>query len=240
MQYVSVDTICRRWLLEKNLPIHWYAEGLFHITSCVRELAIDTLKIVNTVQLPVDDLGNVELPGDFQDDVGVSINGLEGLNFPSQSYINPLRMNNATTGVYEEDTSLLSDVFTELNYGTTGGFFFGGSIYGGTGGNKLGYSIVPGQRRMQMSSGFAGGGIILVYVSDGQSIDNATQIDIKAQNCINSWIDWKSSPNAGINLSNEGRTFYSNKKNLKARLSNLTANVVKGIIRGAYKATIKN
>ena len=85
----TLDTIVRRGLLEQNLPIHYYFEYLVHSSTCIRELSFDTLKIVNTVSLPVNEYGGVDLPPDFVDDVAVCLPSgiaLQPLPHQIQSY----------------------------------------------------------------------------------------------------------------------------------------------------------
>ena len=67
MRLATLDEITRRGLIESGLPIHYYFEYLTHGATCLRELAFDTLKLVNTIQLPVSETGAVDLPDDFVD-----------------------------------------------------------------------------------------------------------------------------------------------------------------------------
>ncbi len=73
MKFSNVDTIVRRTLLEKSISIHYYAEYLFHCTAALRELVIDTLQIINTKQLPINDYSAADLPDDYVTDVSVSV-----------------------------------------------------------------------------------------------------------------------------------------------------------------------
>lgn len=66
MIVTNLDIIVRRWLLERSIPIHYYAEGLYHAASAVRELSYDTLNVVNWANLITDDTGSVSLPDDFR------------------------------------------------------------------------------------------------------------------------------------------------------------------------------
>ena len=101
MQTVTIDTISRRWLLERGYPIHYYPEALYQSATCLRELSFDVLKIVNTKQLVIDSTANSPLPDDFVDDVLVGIPFGQGLiNLPKQEWISPLRLHDATTGQF--------------------------------------------------------------------------------------------------------------------------------------------
>lgn len=250
MQLSNLDIICRRSLLERSLPIHYYLEALIHASACLRELTIDTLQVVNTVQVSVDDTGSFDLPDDFADDVGMA-GGIQGrlIGIPHSSNPNPIRYHNVTTGAFEAQPQVNFGLGGTGLYGVGGSWFWNcddygegtGGYFGGNAGTSRGYSIFREQRRGQLSMGFGTGGSgILMYVSDGQNINNASQIDIKAINCISRWIDWKMSRNATNLFSPEAMTFSKSKKNLKARISTLTGADVANIIRTSYTASIKS
>ena len=65
-------------------------------------------------------------------------------------------------------------------------------------------------------------------------------IDFRAFAAIQSYIDWKSSPNASFKDSGEARTYFNNKRLLRANMDDLTTTDIVNILRSAYTATIKN
>ena len=71
MILTNLDIIVRGWLLQRNIPIHFYAEGLYHSCNALSYLTQDTLQVINAANLPVSDYGGVDLPDDFVDDLGV-------------------------------------------------------------------------------------------------------------------------------------------------------------------------
>ena len=248
----NLDTIVRRWLLEKGLPIQYYMEALFHASTALRELSFDTLKIVNVANLPVNSYAAIDLPSDYKDDIAVCINYGGALSeLPKQSWINPLRIHDTTTGGFElSSTNIGSNLqgslygqsnsswswFWNINdYGESTGRFFGAK-----GGTSQGYKVVLERRQIQLTENFAGSNVVLLYISDGQSADNATQIDSYAISCIQSYIDWKRSPSASIKDSGEARTFYNEKRILRARLNDMTLVDIKNVLHNSYKSTIKN
>jgi len=250
MIFSTIDTIIRRSLLENSISIHWYAEYLFHATSCVRQLTTDTLQVINTINLPISADGSVDLPGDFVDDISLSIpSGGILIPMPKQNYINPLRIHDTTSGAFvaPNENQTTSDVNTVYGFPYSWSYYrnvddYGGATgrrFGGTGGTKRGYSVIKSQRRIQLTDSFDGGSVVLQYISDGQSIDNATQVDTLAYDTIQRYIDWASSPSKGKDRSLEGMAYYNQKRLLKARLNPLTVTDIKNILRNAYTATIK-
>jgi len=251
MIFSNVDTIVRRSLLEKGMPIHYYAEYLFHVSAAIRELSFDTLKIINCANLTVNDYFPLDLPDDFVDDLAVCIPVGNLLHpIPKNDSITPLRIHDSTTGEFipytdfnrEDGQSIFgfpigwSWFWNVSDWGEPTGRFFGSS----GGGKQNGYKLIKERRQIQLTETFTSPDAILLYISDGQSVDNATQVDTMAIKCIQSYCDWKSSPNAAIKDSYEAATFYNEKRLLRARLNDLTKTDVIQIIRSAFTATIKN
>jgi len=251
MTFTTLDEISRRALLENSKPIHYYMEYLFHSSSCVRELTFDTLKIVNTVYLPVNDYGAADLPSDYEDEVGVSFNAGDLLQpIPHINSVNPLRVHNTTTGAFEQQTiPEQQNVDNNIFFGSQAWTWFWnvngfgepvGRFFGAKGGTTIGYEIFVERRQIQLTGRFDGGGVVLQYISNGQSLDSATQIPTRALACIVSYINWKSSPNSFNENSPEGRSFYTQKRLLRARMNELTIVDIKNILRNSYTATLKS
>lgn len=250
MVYTTLDIICRRALLENKMPIHYYAEYLFNASTCLRELTIEALKVINTKNLPVNERGEVDLPDDFQDDVMLSLGAGAVLRpIPHKTSLNPLQIHNATTGAFEVQANPATVNSGNLYFPFVGYSWFWnvsdwgeptGRVFGATGGNPAGYQVFKERRQIQMYGGFTSGSIILQYISNGQSVDNASMVDNMAFATIQSYIDWKSSPNAKNEFSPEGRMYYNQRRKLRARLSDLTHEDIRNVIHSSYTAAIKN
>ena len=259
MVLATLDVITRRGLLEDGLPIHYYFEYLVHASTCLRELSFDTLKIINTVELPVNDYGAVDLPDDFVDEVSVGYYASQVLQpLPRQNWISPLREHNSAGQFVQSQIPFNGVSPTNVNEVNSGNDLFLGGLgifwfwnvsdfgeptgrfFGSTGGTSIGYKIIKERRQIQMSYGFERKSIVLQYISDGQNINNASQIDTQAIQTIRSWQEWKRSGNANNEMSPEAITYYNNKRRLRSRLSGLTLVDVKNIIRNAYTGAIKN
>ena len=260
MVLATLDEITRRGLIESGLPIHYYLEYMVHGATCLRELSFDTLKIVNTVELPVNEYGTVDLPDDFVDDVSCGYYGSGVLQkLPHQNYISPIRKYNTSTSQFtrpgypaqDGNPFEVNNIYAgnELFLGGLGVYWFWnvndfgeptGRFFGAEGGTSIGYKVIKERRQIQMSIGFERKSVVLQYISNGQSIDTASQIDTQAIQCIRAWQEWKRSPNANNDFSPEAVTFYNNKKRLRARLSGLTLIDIKNTLRNGYTAAIKN
>lgn len=254
MNLTTLDEITRRGLLDNNLPIHWYFEYMNHAANCLRELTFDTLQIINTVNLPVSSYGSADLPSDFVDDLAVCVPvGSMIFPLPKQDWLTPLRIHDTTSGAFVPYNPLS----TEEEDNTVWGLPFGYSYYwnidsygsstgrqfGSTGGTYSGYKIVKERRQIQMTDDFidstGDSSIILQYISNGQSIDNASQIDYLAFSCIRAWQEWKASPNRNNEYSPEGRGFYNQKRRLRSLLNPITVTDIRNILHNAYTASVK-
>jgi len=249
MIFANLDMIVRRTLLEKGLPIHYYLEVMLHQSAAIRELSKDSLKIINTVTLPVNSYSAIDLPDDFKDDVGVAIavgNLLQPV--PKKSSITPLRQ-------VDDDGNYISystpQEHGETTFGFVGSWFWywnisdygepTGKLYGAGGGAKQnGYAVFKERRQIQLSETFTSGDVVLMYVSSGQSVDNATQIDWDAFAAIQAYSNWKQSGNADLKDSPEARTWYNERRLLRANLNDLTLVDLKNIMREQYRASMKN
>ena len=250
MTYANLDMIVRRSLLEKGYPIHYYTEYLLHASSCIRQLSTDTLKIINAVNLPINSYYAVDLPPDFVDDISVSVSTGNFLRpVPKNDSLNPLRTMDSSGKFipYKDRTKKQQETIYGINpswlwywnvndYGEPTGRF-----YGANGGERAnGYTVVKERRQIQLTETFSAESIVLLYISDGQSVNNATQIDMLSFSCIQSYIDWKTSRNANIKSSPEAATYLSEKRLLRAKLNDITAVDIKNMVRKNYMASIKN
>lgn len=250
MQFANLDMITRRILLERNLPLHYYMEVLFHTSAAVRELNKDTLKMINTVKLALNDYYAADLPEDFKDDVGAYVAAGNLLQpIAKKDSINPLRQINsdgqfipysATEDRGEQTTFGFNGgwlwYWNVSDYGEPTGRFFGS----GGGARQNGYKIIKERRQIQFTETFTADEAVLIYVSNGQHADNATQIEWDAFRAIQSFAEWRMSPNASMKDSYEGATYYNERRLLRANLNDLTLTDLRQILHEAYKATMKN
>lgn len=251
----TLDEITRRALLDNNVPIHFYFEYLNHAANCLRELNFDTLKIVNTANLPVNEYGAANLPDDFADDIAVCLPiGSALLPLPKQNWLTPLRIHDTTSGAFvpydpdstDEDDNTVWSLPFGYNYYWNVDSFGGatGRSFGGGGGTTSGYKVIKERRQIQMTDDFVDStgqtSIVLQYISNGQSVDNASQIDYMAFGVIRAWQEWKASPNRNNEYSPEARAFYNQKRRLRTLLNPLTVADVRNLFLRSYSASPKN
>ncbi len=253
MIFSTLDQIIRKTLLEKSMPIHLYAEYMYHGASCLRQLSTDTLKLINTANLPIDSYGAIDLPQDFVDDIGVAL-PFGGLlqPIPKRNSLTPIRIHDATTGAfvpYSTNNINTTNATTNTIYGfNPGAFWFWnindwseptGRYFGANGGATNGYKVIKERRQIQLIGLPQTTNVILQYVSGGQSIDNATQIDTLAIDAIQKYIIWQTSESAGIDMSPQGAAYYNQRRVLRARLNDITLTDIVNVLRSNYTAAGK-
>jgi len=250
MQYANLDMIIRRSLLENGLPIHYYFEYLLHSAACIRELNKDTLKIINAADLPINDYNSCDIPSDCMDVLAVGLPSNGRLQFLSkQDNINPLRTHNSSTGVFEPNsTSSNSQGQTLFGFSGAWNWYwnvndygeFTGRFYGASGASGAGYTVLKERRQIQFTGSVEGSNVVVLYIGNGQSVNNATQVDWQAFSTIQAYSEWKRSRNANNIHSPEANNYFNSKRLLKIQLDDTTVEDILSSLRGSYRATIKN
>lgn len=250
MRFNTLDQIVRNVLLSKRLSLHFYVEFLTHAANCLRELTIDTLQVINTIELIPNSYYAIDLPCDFVDDLSLGI--------PVGQYVKPIAKRDninrlANTNTLGQKIPYGNPAITD---GTTGffGFWPGwtwywniddfgestGRLYGAGTISRNGYELIRERNQIQLTETFIGCKVVLQYISDGQCIDNATQITPMAFSCISAYINWKRGPNADIDRSPEGIAWVNARKVLRARMDDLDIPSLKQILHSNYRGSPKN
>jgi hypothetical protein len=116
-----------------------------------------------------------------------------------------------------------------------------GRYFGAGGGARLnGYQVFKERRQIQFTETFTSDEAIVMYIGNGQSADNASKVDWLAFRAIQSYTDWQRSPNAAMKDAPEARTYYNEKRLLRANLNDLTTIDIINIIRKNSFASPKN
>lgn len=247
MRYTTLDKIIRRELLAKRLPLHYYVEYLVHASTCLRELTFDSLRIINTVVLELTDYYAADLPCDYVDwtKIGLkmgqfvqpitqrdSINRLH--NYNSQGQIIPYQPPDS----FNLEYPFWPGYWMFQNIDDLGENL--GRLYGfNTGLVPDGFKVLPERNQIQFLETARDTTYVMEYISDGQTSDNASQIDQYAWSTIEAYIDWKRTPNASNDHSPEAYNYKNQKRLLRARMSEVTLYDIRQILYRNYRASIK-
>jgi len=250
MKFVTLNGITRSYLGQLRKPIHYYPRFLKYASDSLRELLFDTLQIINTARVPVDDLYQAKIPADCVDwtKIGIQVG----------QYIRPLiekeslnRLANIDTSdgtqitypapQYADDwvgTLQWQGVNTNTNGENVGGY------YGlGAGSEPDTFKFIPERNVIQLNQNLQDSKIVIEYISDGTYTNAATKIPPYAQKTIEAYMDWQYKLHSRtFDKGDSDRAeiyFYKQHGILRARKNNLTPELVERIINRHRKASIQ-
>lgn len=247
--FTSLDAIVRNVILRKRLSLHWYIDFMVHAVNCLRELSMDDLKCVNTKLLTVDAYNAIDLPNDYLDYTRVGIKAGQNIKplvetdkINSLVNRNPADLSPTTYGNANADNSTAA-----LYYGYSYPFFWHTvtwNQYGESVGRMFGFGagiqddvfkVVKERNQIQLTENLSVSEIVLEYISDGTSADAATAVTPYAYATIAAYIDWQIKENSrsyGMGDRQLAKSEYvSQRQILRARLSDLTPEVLERIIQ---------
>lgn len=262
MTTVSLKQIVNNILMKRNYPVHYTIDFLVYAKNCLRELTFDDLLIYNVKCLPLTNYNAIKIPPDYQDYVSVnvmvgqqlrplvedeSLNPLYNYSttFVPQPY--PVASNNGTTSQTNQvgNTVVGNPFFFNAwltvhwnDYGENTGRYFGGVPYSDT------FKVMKLRNEIQINQNLSFQNVVLVYISNGQTVDSATHIDGYAQETIEAYCMWQFKENNRTYSDGAAQVakqeYIDQRKILRARLSNLTIGKLKRIVNKTTIASPKD
>lgn len=242
MQYTSLDGIVKSVLMQKGYTIHFYIQYLKLAGDCLRELHFDTLRVIQTVKLPVDRTNGVNIvtmPCDYVDWVKVGI--------PYGQEVRPLVQNQGINRLNNYDSAGEKTSYGVAACWATGAYNTIINDYGEHMGRQYGHrqsGMTDGLKELrergefQLSELVETDWIILEYISNGTGLsDAATSVDPYAQRTIETYIEWKTSRNRNNPISQEAEAFYAQLRILRARKNPLRpGDIIRMLNRGTHSS----
>lgn len=248
MKYTTIDKIVRSLLIQKRCPLHYYLEYAKYAIDCIRELTFDSLRLVNTTLLTVDeDCYCADLPCDYVDWTKVGLKQGQFVQpITQRETINRLHNYSITGAIipYGDANTVNLDfpfwpgywMFQNIDdLGENVGRLFGYN----TGIATNGFKIIPERGQIQFTESIETTTVVLEYISDGQTSNNASQVDPYAQAVIEAYIRWRTSPNSDVDRSPEGIAYANARRLFRARKDELTIADIKQILYRNYKGAPK-
>jgi hypothetical protein len=230
MVVTTLDTIVRSILLRKRYGMSYYLDCLLAGRDSLRELMADDLHVINTTKATVDEFGCVDIPEDAASVIGVGYgNGQMVGVLVEDSRMNSLQNMNDTFHAerYDERTDPLSPPLIYGYFANIWGSRLGSWGYSDT------YKVISERGQIQLNENLTFTDVYIMCVGDGRSADAATQVDVEAEACIESYILWQlveHSRTYGLGEKERMRQQYlDQRKILRARKSDLTIPVLKRI-----------
>lgn len=250
MKYITLNHITRSYLNQTQRPIHYYGRCLKFAADGLREQLFDTLKVTNTVRIPVDEFNEAAIPNDYIDwvKIGVQIG----------QFVRPLVTRPGLNKMANYDTStgeqiVYPDPQTSDTWGNnirwfgyninTNGENTGGYYGIGAGGEADTFTIDEVRNVIKLNQDLTDGKIVLEYLGDGSFSNAATKITPYAQKTIEAYIDWQyklhSKSFGAYDHQAAEREFYNELRKLRGRKNDITPEIVERIINRHRKASLK-
>jgi hypothetical protein len=250
MRNITLNGIVRSILNQQRKPIHYYGRYLKYASDCIRELIFDTLKITNTVRIPLNDFFEAEIPSDAVDICQVGTQQGQFVRpLVRKNTINHLANFNTDDGsqIVYPDSDASSDVLTGAvwigAHRTARGEDTGGYYGIGAGSEPDTYDVFEDRNVIQCNQKIGVTKIVVEYVGDGTYTNAATKITPYAQKTIETYIDWQykeHSKSFGAYDAQRAKAIFDREhEKLRARKDNLTPELLTRIINRHRKASLK-
>lgn len=246
-------------LLQRGYPIHWYIDFLKYAADALRELTFDSLKVINSVKLPVNSYKSITMPCNYVDWIKVGIQTGQYVHPLAQGPLNRLNNFDSTGAKIPYDDEFPDGTFAEVR-GTVayanGLTFLGehvGGVYNHNPGRSIGTFIELAERsEIQLDNDYPYDYVILMYITDGNSCscgcgcdsDSASQVHPYAMASIEAYIDWKlkafNRSYSGGEVQMAEDQFNRQHRKLRARKNGLSRWDIVQAFRLGYSGTMKN
>jgi hypothetical protein len=188
----TIDTLCRRILLRKRLPLHYYIDCLLAAVDSLSILTTDDLQIVNVKSYLVNEYNAVQIDGNVADIVEVSVGvGQSTRQLTPHNRINSLNNfdSNFNISDFTTDSGWGYGNYTGAEYNSYGEYQ-GGRFGVGGGGTRDTYKIILGRNEIQFNEAIEGN-VIVAFIDDGRNADAASHVEVAAEDCITAYILWQ-------------------------------------------------
>jgi hypothetical protein len=251
MRLTTLNGVIWGQIFNCGKTVHYYATFMKYASDGLQELIFDTLKITNTVRLPLNDYFEAEIPADYVDFCKIGVQAGQFVRpLVQRDTYNNLPDLNQTTGDQENypNESETEDGWTELfqwwgininSHGENTGAYYGL----GAGSEPDTYKINEQRNVITCNQNVGTSTIVLEYISDGTYANSATRIPIYAKAAIEAYIDWKYKENSksfGAYDAERAKALFTREhEKLRARKNDLTPELMHRIINRNRRASIK-
>lgn len=257
MVTTSLNSIVRNILMKRGYPIHYYMEFLLYAREALQKISLDDLLVINTQMIPIDSNMAGILPNDFQDEISVNLAVGQKLRpLVRDNKITPLQAFTSDFAIttYQQNSTLVTNgliygnpflaaswnVCTFNEYGEPTGRIFGA----GAGSPSDTYNIFKSRNQIQLNERSSASSVVLMYIGDGTSSDNATHIDVYARDTIDSYSMYLFKLNNRTYSEGDAERarliYIDDRLILRARLSDITINGIRRIIQRSSTGSIHN
>jgi hypothetical protein len=241
---INIDSIVRRNLAKRRLPLHYYGPMLVMAKDVLEELHFDSLQKTKIIEITLDSNKQGDLPVDFVDEVIVGFevgDKVRPLGFSDQ-------LNKKTTSdpfeqaadIYSLGTGLgVSGILLESYYNEYLGY--NGRNFGRPVTFTDSYTILRDTGKIRLDNKTEITKIHLVYLTLPEKISNKSVIHPFAKKALDTGIDWEwAKYNKDKDQMLRRADFYNERRIVNARKNKMTTTEIKRAVRKSFMLAIKN
>lgn len=243
---ITLDSIIRRNLAKRKLPLHYYSPVLVIAKEGLDEMHFDALQKVKVATIAIDPiLFTGTLPVDFSEAVAVGVE--TGDKVKPIGYNHRLNVKDDGGVAYSQQPDtysfatgpfvggiLLENVFNQfLNFN---GRFFGRPVTWADG-----YSILRDLGKIRLNNKSTVTSVQLVYISMPEKVSSKSVIHPFAKKALDSYINWQwAFYNSDKDQELRRRDFYNDYRILRGRLNKMSTTEIKRVVRNKFGLAVKN
>jgi hypothetical protein len=228
---VTIDSVIRRNLAMRRLPLHYYSAMLVMAKRGLEEMHFDSLQKFKTAELSIDPiLKTADLPIDFVEDILVGIEVADK--------VKPIGANEKINK--KDDVGIPFSKDDDTNYVLGDGYLYHRFPFGSPVVHTDGYTIIRELGKLRLDNRATVSKIHLMYLTMPTKISNKSVIHPFAQEAIHAWINWKwAEYNKERDELNHERKFYTSYRKLRARLNQISTTEIKRVVRKRFGLAVK-
>lgn len=241
---INIDSIIRRNLAMRKLPLHYYSPVLVMAKRGLDEMHFDTLQKVKFETVSIDPTTfTAVLPTDCVEIIWV------GLQIGDK--VRPIGNNQRLNSSTDEALEVRPDLYDYgSSYNSTGLILETAfSNYLGYTGRNFGrpvtftdsYTVNRTENFIRLDNKSLEDELLICYISLPEKVSNRSVIHPFAQQSLNSWIDWQwARYNGDKDQELRRRDFFNDYRILRARMNKLTTIEIKRTVRNKFGLAVKN
>jgi hypothetical protein len=245
-QDITLDSIIRRNLAKRKLPLHYYSAVLVIAKEGLDDMHFHTLQKVKIATLTLDaDLMTADLPEDYVEAVFVGLETGDKVRPIGDNHRINKKDDEGTPFEPEADLYVSGASYTAGNYSLDSHY----SEYGAYNGKNFGrpvtftdsYTIIRELGKIRVDHKSDATEIQLTYLSLPEKVSNKSVIHPFAKQTLNDWIDWQwAKYNKEQDQEMRRRDYFNSNRILRGMLNKLTTVEIKRTIRNKINLAIKN
>jgi hypothetical protein len=229
---ITIDSVIRRNLAMRRLPLHYYAVMLVMAKRGLEEMHFDTLQKFKIVELAIDPLlKTADLPEDFVEEISVGVEVADKVRaLGNNDKINKDSDNGIAFPIDDDLNNVFGDDY----------FYYSRFPFGFPVTFTDSYTIIRELGKIRVDNRSTISRIQLMYLTMPTKVSSRSLLHPFAQDSLHAWINWKwAENNKDRDELNHERKYYTSYRKLRARLNKMSTTDIKRVIRKRFGLAVK-